>query len=205
MSEVKKSGRWPVFIMIAMVVGVLIAGYLVFPKNPEQREVLLSKLGTTNHGELLLSPVQIQKLELVDQQNNPWVFENEPHKWRLVLLGGANCTAECDDLLFMTRQVHLRLGKYTGRFQRIYLTEASQLDETLEQKFSEQHPYLKVLKASSGSLQPWLASLGIDSNQQALALLVDQNGLAMMRYGHEHQGGEMLEDINHLMKYSSDR
>jgi hypothetical protein len=35
------------------------------------------------------------------------------------------------------------------------------------------------------------------------AYLVDQQGFAMMSYDLSHKGTEIIEDIEHLMKYSS--
>ena len=205
-NKARNSAKWQLLLMVAMVAGVIIAGFIVFPKNAEQRDALLMRIGTTNHGELLQNPAAITELDLVDDQGmtwQPYEQQEQKAKWRLLLLGDEHCLDDCAEMLFVTRQVHLRLGKYAQRFQRVFLSTAKQLDDSLRKQFHDEHPYLKVVFVDRSALNAWLENVGI-ADPHGVALLVDPRGLAMMRYGVEQGGGEMLEDINHLMKYSAE-
>lgn len=205
MVEKTNAGKWQLILMILIVVGVLVAGFMVFPKNDQQREALLSKIGTTNHGELLTQPAMIQPLLITTQDGEPWQFDQLKTKWRMLIVGDAVCEEACRDMLFVTRQIHLRLGKYAQRFERIYVSTEPALSSDLAEEITTQHPYLKIVHVDGGELDAWLKTMGIAPLTPGITLLVDQKGLAMMRYGAEHNGGGMLEDINHLMKYSADR
>lgn len=75
--QVTKRGHWQIWLMIAMLGGVIIAGFLLFPTTEEQRNSLLSSLGTTNHGEFVLPAVSIEGLTLEDTEGNPWQFSEQ--------------------------------------------------------------------------------------------------------------------------------
>lgn len=199
MANPKNNGKWQVLLMVAIVATVLAAGFLIFPKTREQRDALLDVLGTTNHGELISSPLSIKELGLQKQNGAAWKFDDQKPKWRLLILGDEICSGSCEDMLHLTHQVHLRLGKNAHRLERIYISSALPKEE-LVNRISQDHPYLVVLEADPKVLESWLQQ--IPNVAKGNALLVDPKGLAMMRYGPEHEGSGMLEDINHLLKYS---
>ena len=203
-----KRGQWQVWAMIAMLVGVIAAGFLLFPKTEEARNSLLSKLGTTNHGEFVVPAVSMTELSLVSNDKAPWQFADQKIKWRMVIAGSGECLGKCREMLYLTRQVHISLGKYSRRFERLYFA----LDDELTQEASEyiklNHPFLKVLYGSKNELESVLESTNaplnksVDGTEKVRAYLVDQKGLIMMSYTLENEGSEMIEDIEHLMKYS---
>lgn len=199
MSKPENKGKWQVLLMVGIVATVLAAGFLVFPKTGEQRAALLGALGTTNHGELLSPPLPIQALALQKQNGAAWDFARQKPKWRLLIVGDESCSGSCGDMLHLTRQLHKRLGKNAHRLERIYLSGAL-LKEDLVNRISQDHPYLVVLEADPQVLETWLQQA--PHVEKGNALLIDPKGLAMMRYGPGHEGNGMLEDINHLLKYS---
>lgn len=207
--QVTKRGRWQVWLMIAMLVAVIGAGFLLFPKTEEQRKKLLSSLGTTNHGEFVVPPVPMVSLALVGAGGTPWKLENQKPKWRMVIAGSGACVEQCRDMLYRTRQVHISLGKYSRRFERLYFAMGEELTAEASEYIKLNHPFLTVLKAEKHSFGELLketnAPLKTDASSDSevmRAYLVDQKGLIMMSYTLANEGNEMIEDIEHLMKYS---
>jgi hypothetical protein len=205
----KAKGQWQVWLMILILGGVMIAGFLLFPQTKEARDRLLGALGTTNHGEFVMPAVSIKALELKDSDGQTWQHEEQKVKWRMVIPGQAACVDECRELLYLTRQVHISLGKYSRRFERIYLNLDDHIDaETAE--YMKQHPFLHTLFGDREAVTALLAgtnaplNLAPEAGPQR-AYLVDQNGLVMMSYTLEISGHDMIEDIEHLMKYSPDQ
>jgi len=206
--QVSKRGHWQVWVMIAMLSGVIIAGFLLFPSTEEQRNNLLSSLGTTNHGEFVLPLVSIEELELIDSEGNPWQFGKQKNKWRLIIAGGGECVEQCREMLYLTRQVHISLGKYSRRFERFYIALDDSLSDETAEYIKEGHPFLKTFQGSSQALEallkttnaPFTSGLGKAGTMRAY--LVDQKGFVMMSYTLANKGSEMIEDIEHLMKYS---
>ena len=109
--EKKRSGQWHLWLMIIILGGVISAGFLMFPKTEEAREKLLGSIGTTNHGEFVLPAVSMKSLQLKNADQTPWVFDEQKVKWRMIIPGYSTCHQECQDMLYLTRQVHIRLGK----------------------------------------------------------------------------------------------
>ena len=207
--QVTRRGHWQIWLMIAMLGGVIIAGFLLFPSTEEQRNSLLSRLGTTNHGEFVLPPVSIEGLTLEDTEGNPWQFSEQKKKWRLLISGGSECIEQCGKMIYLTRQVHISLGKYSRRFERLYIVLDNNISEETVAYFKQNHPFLHTYRGSSQELEALLGStnapFSLSSGGEAgtmRAYLVDQQGLVMMSYTLENKGADMIEDIEHLMKYS---
>jgi hypothetical protein len=210
--QVAKKGRWQIWLMIAMLSGVIVAGFLIFPSTEEQRNNLLSRLGTTNQGEFVLPPTAMVDLALTDGNNNPWLLANQKAKWRMIIAGAGDCVDQCREMLYLTRQVHISLGKYSRRFERLYLVQGENLGEETAEYIKLNHPFLKVLHGNKVGLKellentnaPFTEDLSSSADANVMrAYLVDQQGFIMMSYTLAHEGREMIEDIQHLMKYSS--
>ncbi|MDX2463731.1 MAG: SCO family protein [Porticoccus sp.] len=207
--QVVKRGPWQIWLMIAMLSGVIVAGFLLFPKTEEQRDRLLSRLGTTNHGEFVLPPVSMGSLTLTDSEGSPWTFNEQKLKWRLLIPGGSECIERCREMLYLSRQVHVSLGKYSRRFERLYLSLDGATSEETSGYIKQNHPFLHIVQGSSKELKELLNSTNTpfssnnsDEAGEIRAYLVDQQGLVMMSYTLKNKGSEIIEDIEHLMKYS---
>ena len=200
-AEPKKGMQLQLLIMVGMVVGVMLTGYLMLPKNQEERGALLERLGTTNHGRLINPVLDVNALALEDESGNAWRHGGEKPKWRMLIPGDGRCLDSCRDLIYATRQVHLRLGKHAHRFERIYVSTDAELSPEFAGHLGE-HPYLKVLYTGAAELDNWLAPAGLDLYGTPRAVLVDPGGNAMMAYGAASEGGGILEDLDHLLKYS---
>ncbi len=203
--------------MVAIVLGVIVSGFLVFPKTREARNQLLASLGTTNQGVLLSPVVPIDSLNLRSSDGATWRLGQQPRKWRLLIPGGRHCGTNCKNILYTTRQMHVRLGKNSHRLQRVYLSLDGEPDQQTAEFFKTEHPYLKVLKGDAGEFTTWVAGTNApwqagmatpwdtDDEQGTMrALVVDQKGNAMLFYQGKHSGNQMLDDFNHLFKYSAE-
>jgi hypothetical protein len=191
-------GYWPILIMIGVLSGVIVAGFLLFPKTSDERNSLLARLGTTNFGEFVVPAVSMTDLNLKTGNGKPWVFSEQKIKWRLIIPGAGKCIDECRELL------HISLGKYSRRFERVYIALDEEIDSETE-RYMEEHPYLTVVHGKQEELELLLkatnAPLFIEG-APLRAYLVDQEGLIMMSYTLANAGKELIEDIEHLMKYS---
>ena len=199
----KSSAYLQVVLMFAILIATILLGLYMMPSSQEEHDRLLAELGTTNHGKLLLPVKPVADLTLTDSDGDPWDWDEHKPKWRILIPSDASCSGDCQDLLYTTRQVHIRLGKYTSRLERILVVTAPALDGALAEKLVVEHPYLKIVHTGAGAVTDWLA----DTNSPAVpgrsaAVLVDPAGAAMMTYTTDHAGNEILEDLNHLLKYS---
>ncbi|WP_226663914.1 hypothetical protein [Microbulbifer aggregans] len=188
-------GRLAAVGVIAAVVLPIIAAYLVYQTG------LGIPRGTVNQGELLIPPQQMADLELLSGSGEPLDFVGEKPIWRYVIVSSDGCTSECEKLLYTTRQVHIGLGDKAHRVERILVTDLP-LAEPDRTRLAKQHPRMRFAVADSGKLNQWLAGSDHANLSFPAALLVDQQGYAMMVYDNSHSGKQLRKDIKRLLKYS---
>ena len=209
MSNAKNPSRFTaplqVVLMLTIVIATIVAGFVMMPSTQEEEAALLGRLGTTNHGTLLLPVRDINELNLMDEAGNPWRWDEHKPKWRILIPSGSRCEVECRELLYVTRQTHLLLGKNSGRFERVYLNLEDALDPQTQEYFEKEQPYLKNLSTDSSGFARWLAGSNLAWQEGTMVgVLVDPAGRAMMFYTPDQPGNDLLEDLNHLLKYSAD-
>ena len=164
-------------------------------------------IGSKNHGELIRPPLQLSELAPTTNNSHNSTFPELWDKhWSLVIRGSGSCDQRCVDTLYLTRQLHVRLDKNANRAQRVYLSDAP-IAEELQTLLDAEHRYIKVAVASPAQLSTLDTVLAKTGPEQASArfFLVDPQGWAMMAYLDHHEGGLILQDLKHLIKYSRER
>ena len=160
---------------------------------------------TTNKGDLLSPPISLKKLvlskngELLDN-----LYPASPKKWRILVPVTQSCDANCEDFLYISRQVHIRLAEKAYRVERILLL----LDEFSPEELlslKQQHPGTLIFYSRSADLANWLAATGLPKAADQYFYLIDQEGFAMMRYGSSHSGQDLLDDLKKLLKFTYDK
>lgn len=197
---------WTGWLIVAIIALPMLAAYLIFTTGWGIPRT------TVNKGELLLPATSLQSLPLSDQQGQAFSLPGEDKRWRLLLVAGNDCDAGCRQLMYLARQVHVRLGDKAPRVERLYLNTAAAYDDALQQLLQDEYPLMQRLHVQPGEWQSLLAdtsaahSAAVDAAPRGERLyLVDQQGYVMMFYDSRHQGGEMLDDIKRLLKYSYDQ
>lgn len=191
-------GRFQAISVIASVLLPMLAAYVVFRTGVGMPE------STINQGELLQPPRSIDQLPLSEPGGAPLDLLSEAPKWRYLIFPGGDCAAECEKLLYTTRQVHIRLGEKADRVERL-LVSAGPLSGELRAQLREQHPRLRFAVLESTVLDRLLRNTNHPRLERASTLLVDQRGFAMMVYDNHHSGNQLLKDIKRLLKYSYDK
>lgn len=172
-------------------------------------------IGSKNNGDLLVPPPKLQ--ETFVNAPDPQLRDVWEGKWSIVLRVIGHCDERCEEALFLSRQLHIRLDKEADRVQRILLIEKSSYSEQLAETIAQEHSLLKVIPLGAGAsginqldqkLQQNVAATKtmVEGETPQLAFfLVDQAGYAMMTYHHGHEGNAILQDIKHLLRYSRKR
>lgn len=196
--DTQRRHRWSGWIIVAGFFVPMALAYTIFVTGlgvPER---------TINHGDLLVPATSLAKLHVTDTSGNPVdLMQTGEKKWRWLIVGNNACHQACQDLLYLSRQVHMRLGEKAHRLERMYLNT----DELYSAEFSAQlrqdHPRLVMAHVNARDWQHTLANVSVQSEMNGEMLyVVDQEGFAMMTYSAQHQGNDLLEDIKRLLKYS---
>jgi hypothetical protein len=149
--------------------------------------------GQTNNGELILPPRGFVALtgQSVEKLNG---------KWAILIPGSNDCDNDCRQLLHITRQVHVALGKDSDRVQRFYLSDNGPLTGQFSSLVKTEYPQLTVLNQPGSTIAE---ILGPDWFLAQKVYLVDPAGNIMMAYTVDLIGKPMLKDLKHLFKASS--
>jgi len=179
--------------MFTVVLMPMVAAYVMFKSGWG------IPVDTVNKGDLLSSPLAVELLDLKGAGGQSLDLLEDKKKWRLLIPAGASCDSDCQQSLYITRQVHVRLGEKAVRVERYYLNTASGLSAETQTYLAKEYPRLKQAYIQQQELNTLLKASGVPG---ARYFLMDQEGYVMMSYGAEHTGNELLDDIKRLLKYS---
>ncbi|MDO3721432.1 hypothetical protein QVZ43_06825 [Marinobacter sp. chi1] len=193
--EQVRRGRRTAMLLFGLGFGPMIFATIMFYTG------WLNPAGHTNSGTLVQPPVPVQTLNLESASGKPLADRFGPDKaeakWMLLVVAN-DCDSSCEQLLYLTRQVNIALGKNANRVSRAAALGTVSAD--LETRWSEEYRLMERLAPVGGGKPAWPEA--VDPETGSSILLVDPFGNVMMRYGTDHTGKDMLKDLKHLLKLS---
>lgn len=190
-----KRGRRMALLLFAIGFGPMIFATVMFYTgwlNPE---------GHSNNGELIQPPAQVEALNMQGVDGAPLADRFGPElqepEWMLMVVA-QNCDANCEDLLYRTRQVNIALGKNANRVNRSAWLGG--MSDELTQRWQAEYSSMEKLRLRGSATPSWPA--GVNPAEQPRILVVDPFGNIVLHYGVEHTGKKILKDIKHLLKLS---
>lgn len=156
--------------------------------------------GTVNHGVLLEPPPALEELAPRTREGEPWTLAGQSGRWRLLIPGDGECGPTCRDNLYLTRQVHTRLADDSERLERVYLLTDDRLDAGTAGFMAREHPGLSFARVAPEALEALPSDVRSDHY-----FLMDPGGFVIMAYSPDHSGGELLDDLKQLLKFSQER
>ena len=195
-SRTPKKKSWPLFILLTVSILPIFAAYFMYYTGLGVPET------TVNAGKLL--PKAISVSNLIEQEEYESLFKIK--KWRMLVPVVSPCGELCQDNLYLTRQVHVRLGEKGLRVGRIAVNLGGEEGEQYLTSLADEHPKLESVSADQNIWQQWVSQSNSELmlNSGNYYLLVDQEGNAMMAYDKTQTGNELLKDIKRALKYSID-
>jgi len=193
--EQVRRGRRMGLLLCAVGFGPMVIATLMFYTG------WLNPAGHTNEGTLMAPPVPVASLQLETRKGIPLAdrfgeARAEPN-WLMLVVAG-RCEQDCEQLLYLSRQVNIALGKNAPRVSRA--SALTSVPETLSQRWKDQYGRMERLQVKPGATPEWPS--GITPESEPRLLLVDPMGNVMMHYGTEHSGKQILKDLKHLLKLS---
>tara|TARA_R110002073_G_scaffold43409_3_gene120817 strand:- start:102 stop:707 length:606 start_codon:yes stop_codon:yes gene_type:complete len=185
---------WPFYIIVGMVMGVLLLGYLLAPKTEEGKLAWIEILGTTNNGTLLNPPVEVSPGQILGLDGQPWAALDD-NTWKMVLLVQGDCAETCINRMKELHAMRIRLQR-----------DAEELTLGLLVADAEHLPSVPVaddiheLQLGSSALLENLNQTNIVDWQQPTVVLMNPIDVIMLAYMPDNSGVEILEDFEHLLK-----
>ncbi|KPQ30715.1 MAG: putative avirulence protein [Marinobacter excellens HL-55] len=193
--EQVRRGRRTALLLFAVGFGPMVLATIMFYTG------WLNPMGHTNQGELIMPPVPVQAFNLETSEGEPLVqrfgVDKVDPNWLMLVVAGP-CGGDCEQLLYLSRQVNIALGKYAPRVSRA--AALGSVPASLDQRWSAEYSSMERLQHVRGTTPAWPA--GVVPDDAPRILLVDPFGNVMMHYGVEHSGKQLLKDLKQLLKLS---
>jgi hypothetical protein len=176
---------------------------------------LVGVLGTANRGTLVQPPRQLDDQALRDESGARVTIADMEPRWTMVVpVAGGSCDASCERTLYVTRQIHVAMGKEFNRLQRLYISDHAASDTQLQvenlsddrpapegfaQYLATEHNGLQALTLSATAYSALFPEQGID---EGTWYLMDPAGWIMMSYNDQVPYKDVIADLKFLLKNS---
>jgi len=152
--------------------------------------------GTVIHGVLVEPVVPLADMTLSQRGAAEPVapFRDE---WFVVILAPRDCGTDCERVLYVTRQVWIRLNKDADRVQRVLLAGPG------VQYAEDEHVDLKVFALDERVLERFTDTARPELAGAQRIYLVDPQGNLMMSYPLDLSPDMLSKDLKRLLRYSN--
>ena len=199
----KSSRRIPA-IMLGSLVAIILASTLLFRASVNGQVDLPALLGTKNNGVLIKPPRAISELPLTLADGEKFEFAKQPKHWNLLIPVLAHCDNQCQQNLYLTRQIHIALGKDSDRVRRYLIATQWPLDAEFE-TLLQQHPNVQILHVDERAFAAYFAQSNLQPARDQQYLLLDPAGWLMMYYNPQHDGKAVIKDLKFLLSNSHEQ
>lgn len=201
-----RRNRYVPYVILGSLVLVIVLSTLLFRAAVLGHVDLPALLGTKNHGVLVKPPQRLSDLPIEFAGGDKFEFDKLQPQWTILIPAGRRCDEACAQTLYLTRQIHIALGKGTSRVRRYVLTNAYPLDAAFEQLLQKEHAKAQLLKADPAAFDGFFAKTGMPQPVQDNAyFIVDPEGWVMMYYTPQHSGKAVMADLKFLLSNSHEQ
>ena len=194
---------------------------------------IVGALGAANSGEILSNPANIKGRLFTTSDGSETSLDVLERKWTfMVVNSGEICDATCSELLYLTRQIRIAIGRDFHRIQRVMMvdlpadsiriptsTGAESAQERIEGgavtealnnastiAAAGETPLLDAIESEHPDVSVWQAGSEPVVPERHAAdsawYLVDPSGWVMMRYSSEANYKDVIGDLKFLLKNS---
>lgn len=190
-TERRVAARVKLLLILGIAVGPIILAYVFYFYFRD-----MAPTETMNQGHLILPPRHVEDIATAPGREIPL------GEWAMLILSGPECDDHCEQLLYLSRQVHRGLGKDSGRVNRFLLVGGSRISASFRERLKSDYPEMEVRYYQPGALEQVFEGVVESPLAGDYVFLMDPNGNIMMYYTHDLAGKPMLSDLKHLLKIS---
>ena len=121
----------------------------------------------------------------------------DEQRWQLLVTAPHACAADCQQLVYLARQLQIGLGRDASRASP-GLAVAQPVDAAYAAKLQSEYPQLQRY-----TLDLPTYTQGAEGNGAAQLWIIDPHGNLVLRYGPGVIGKDVLNDLRHLLKLSN--
>jgi len=186
MSEAKKpvsrrKGRLQLLLIVLGVIGPMILATGMYKLQfwvPE---------GRSYHGELIGN----------GQSRADLGVQADEQRWQLLVTAPRECAVDCQQLVYLARQVQIGLGRDAGRASHAIAT-AQPLGTDYDAKLTREYPQLQRYPLDVSTFNKTTGDKAVPQ-----LWIIDPHGNLVLRYDPSVKGKDLLNDLRHLLKLSN--
>ena len=176
----RRRGRFQLILILLLTVGPMVLATGMYKLKfwlPESRSY---------HGELLGNGQSRAALGVTADEQ----------RWQLLVTAPQACAADCQQLVYLARQLQIGLGRDASRASHA-LAAAQPVDAAYAATLQLEYPQLQRY-----TLDLPTYTQGAEGNGAAQLWIIDPHGNLVLRYGPGVIGKDVLNDLRHLLKLS---
>ena len=189
-----RSGRIRLLLVLFVCALPVIFSYLTY--------YVIRPQSSTAYGELINPPRDLPNLPSANLEGQASNLQDLRGQWLLVSVAGGSCNLDCENLLYVQRQLHKSLGKEQTKLDRVwFVTDSAPVAPKLIQALNG----ATVLRINADSLGQWLSPASDKSLSDHL-YLIDPMGRWMMRFPPHPDAAsaaKMKRDVERLIRAAS--
>ena len=177
----RRKGRWQLILILMMVIGPMALATFMYKLQfwvPDSRSY---------HGELIGN----------GQTRADIGVQADEQRWQLLVTAPTACAANCQQLVYLARQLQISLGRDASRASHA-LAGAQPLSGEYEAKLKAEYPQLQRYPLDVSTFTRNAAAPG-----DAQLWIVDPHGNLVLRYDAKVKGKDLLNDLRLLLKLSN--
>ena len=195
----RRKRTWIIFaVLSAIFLGPLLVAWVLYLNIDH------FNFGTNQHGEFITPARELVttplSLPLSGKSLAPDFFKNH---YTLIYISTAACNADCEEALYLTRQVRYAMGQKIEAVQRLYLVEGTPLDPA---KLVREQADATIADIYDPSGRKFIQQFSHDGRSLPdigkYIYLVDPRGFYIMRYSIAEDPEGLLRDLQHLLGQS---
>ena len=177
----RRKGRWQLILILMMVIGPMALATFMYKLQfwvPDSRSY---------HGEMIGN----------GQTRADIGVQADEDRWQLLVTAPTACAAECQQLVYLARQLQISLGRDASRASHA-LASAQPVSTEYDAKLNAEYPQLQRYPLDLSTFTKDAAVPG-----DAQLWIVDPHGNLVLRYDAKVKGKDLLNDLRHLLKLSN--
>jgi hypothetical protein len=123
--------------------------------------------------------------------------QSDEKRWQLLVTAPNDCDADCQQLIYLARQIQISLGRDASRASHA-ITTAQPLSAEYDARLLREYPQLQRYPLDLKRYRQ--TAPGVELPQ---LWIVDPHGNLVLRYGAEVNGKDLLNDLRQLLKLSN--
>lgn len=196
----RKANTW----LIMTLLFLIFFGPMLFAWNM-YRTASPENFRHTNHGELILPPIDISTISLFDYEQNKTIPGAQLlESWWLMYVLPKECDEGCLDNIHNMRQIHVSLGREQYRLHRMVLFLSHEKGLKMKNELQKAYPDLQLFSVSPETFDQYLPNTVISASRDTLGefFILDPLGNMMMHHEGDEPPKGILADIKKLIRLS---